>query len=57
MNKLAKFQCYIITIAEVIKDTKLQKNVIFFVNDVTEKVLTSATIRGMDLKFFTKLPK
>ena len=57
MNKFAKFQCYIITIAEVIKDTKLQKSVIFFVNDVTKKVLTSATVGGMDLKFCTKLPK
>ena len=52
MNKIAKFQSYSIRNKEVIKDLAMpNKNAIFCVNHVTQKVLTSAPGGHIDLKF------
>ena len=57
INNLTKSQCISMSITEVIKDTKLPKIVIFFVNHVSQKVLTSAPGDHVTLKFCTNVPR
>ena len=57
LNKFAKFQCFSINIIEVIKVLKTPKNAIFYVNHVSQKVLTSAPRGHVTMKFCKNVPR